>query len=187
MISKRTRWKQRKRGDRYEETPKKRSAAGLVPCSRRGLAFHGPARNGRRRGVGGATQLEQSDYCVAGTNSVGRLLAGALEEPAGEEQQGGETGLSAITVTGRTAQVSLHTAVGGTLLAAVYDEETQVMLASGRSPVSAGDQTAQVEFDLETLPDYFIVRAFLLDEDLASPLRRLRVRGIYQGLRRLYG
>ncbi|MCI8360803.1 MAG: hypothetical protein HFE86_05635 [Clostridiales bacterium] len=118
---------------------------------------------------------------------MGRLLAGALEEPAGEEQQGGETGLSAITVTGRTAQVSLHTAVGGTLLAAVYDEETQVMLASGRSPVSAGDQTAQVEFDLETLPDYFIVRAFLLDEDLASPLRRLRVRGIYQGLRRLYG
>lgn len=70
--------------------------------------------------------LEQSGYYAAGTNSVGRLLAGALEESAGTE---GETGLSAVTVTGRTAQVSLHTAVGGTLLAAVYDEETQVMLA----------------------------------------------------------
>ncbi|MDR1629871.1 MAG: leucine-rich repeat domain-containing protein [Oscillospiraceae bacterium] len=114
---------------------------------------------------GGTAAANTDDYELEATNSLGTLLTNAIDENM-QSETSGENYISDVVFEGNTAQVTLGAVIDCRLAVAIYDESTQQMLASGNSDITAGDETAEVTLDIEVLPEYFIVKAFLLDSEL---------------------
>jgi len=70
--------------------------------------------------------------------------------------------ITSVKVTGKTATVELHNAASCTLVVAIYDENTEKMLASGVEKIEANTDLADVEIDIKTMPKKFVAKAFLL-------------------------
>ena len=110
------------------------------------------------------------DMEVNGTNSFGGLLADAIN--ANEEASEAENGYNvfSVEVSGKTATVSLEAVDNSSVVVAIYDDKTDRMLASGTKEISAGDETANVVIDIDTMPQYFNLRAYIVDTETLRPL-----------------
>lgn len=81
---------------------------------------------------------------------------------------GGETdgySISALEISGGKAYVEIGNVEVCTVVVAVYDEDSMRMVSSGTAEVPTEHLTVEVALDTESLPEYFVVKAFLLDEN----------------------
>lgn len=109
------------------------------------------------------TGADTSEVGVASGQGMGTLLKGLLEEQ--EDAEGEICFISSVSMLDRTATVELTAGKACTLVVAVYDETTQEMLGSGVSAVEEGQTEATVEIQALSLPETYLVKGFLLDEN----------------------
>ncbi|MBQ7547907.1 MAG: InlB B-repeat-containing protein [Clostridia bacterium] len=106
---------------------------------------------------------DTSDVGIANGQGMGTLLNGLLSDQ--EEAENEICYISSITMTDRTASVELFASQACTLVVAVYDEMTKEMLGSGVTNVAAQQTEASVEIQSLSLPETYLVKGFLLDEN----------------------
>ncbi|MGN0548940.1 MAG: DUF6273 domain-containing protein [Acutalibacteraceae bacterium] len=123
--------------------------------------------------VGGGNDgaLDTKTY-VKGASSVGNMLAETLENAQNEYENNleSEAYISSLNVDGFTAEVKFLTQKDAKIVVAVYTEDDGKMLTSGIVNVTTEDESAFVEINEVSLPQYYIVKAFLVDANTLAAL-----------------
>lgn len=123
--------------------------------------------------VGGKNNGElETDTYVKGSSSVGTMLAETLENAQNEYESDFESGafVSGLDLKGLKAKVNFSTQKDARLVVAVYAEDSGKMLTSGVKDVSAEETSVTVDINKASLPQYYRVKAFLIDADNMSAL-----------------
>ncbi|MEE0761705.1 MAG: hypothetical protein UIM27_01880 [Acutalibacteraceae bacterium] len=115
-------------------------------------------------------QTNIDDMSIKGTDSFGSLLTSEFEQEADKQEQNNGINIFSVDVVGSIATVELETLQDSMLIVAIYDESGVQMIASGNTEVTKEDTTAEVIIDIETMPEYFYLKAFLVDNDVYRPL-----------------
>ena len=113
------------------------------------------------------TQIE-----ATGTDSAGEMIASAISENQEQvgSQQEEDAYITELTVEDFTAEVTYGTKKKAELVVAIYEEDKNLMLTSGKTTVDAGTGTASVKIDTWALPKNFVASAYLLDAQDHKPL-----------------
>lgn len=119
---------------------------------------------------GQESQTLGGELSVKGTNTLGNLLAEPVEEEMQKQEENNGCNIFSIEVEGNVAVADFETTENAELLVAVYDESGVEMVASGSTSVYAGDKMAAVDIEIETMPQYFYLRGFLIDPDSFRPI-----------------
>lgn len=104
------------------------------------------------------------------TNSFGMLLNREIEEKLDEQGKNGGYNVFSLAVDGTTAKVELEALEDCTLVVGVYDEAGTTMLGSGTADVAAASEEAEVTIEIDAMPAYFDVKAYLIDSETLAPL-----------------
>ena len=120
--------------------------------------------------MGGSTSVTDTAVDVTGTNSFGNMLAEELEAEAAKQEANAGNNIFEVEVSGNTAKVDYQTTVDCSLVVGIYTEDGKDMLATGTAQASTDAELAEVTFDTDTMPQYFYVKAFLVDEVNFRPL-----------------
>ncbi len=122
-----------------------------------------------------AKETQEQDNEIVATNSIGRVLSSVLEE------SGEETGdlIHSVTVVDGVATMVFNTLTeDATAVIGIFDETTDELLLSQEAELYIDDNSATMAFDIASLPEFFVVKAFLLDENL-EPLCKAFVSNEY--------
>ena len=107
-----------------------------------------------------ATNTEQSvDYNA--TNTMGEIIQQAMESETAENNG---YFVQEVTVEGFTATALISAPDDSTLVIAVYDEISGAMITSGKAEVDSETESAVVLLGECEMPEYFLIKAFLLDD-----------------------
>ena len=110
------------------------------------------------------------DVRISGTNSFGRMLAYALDEKSNEQNDGNGCNIFSVEVEGNVAIVDYQSTEDCTLMVGIYSDDGVEMITSGTAEVSAEKEFAEVTLNTEEMPEYFYIRAFLVDSTMFRPL-----------------
>ncbi len=116
------------------------------------------------------TLLDSNNLSVQGTNSFGKLVSNEIEQKLSEQEANNGNNIFEITVEGTVAAVSFETMQNCTVVVGIYDEQGIKMLASGAEEVTPEQTKTQVTIETDAMPEYFIVRGFLVESDTLRPL-----------------
>lgn len=116
------------------------------------------------------TKAVRSDLSVEGTDSVGELLAEELVNVASQQEENNGCNVFSIDVSEDTATVYFETTQDATLVVAVYDENGSQMLAYGKKEVTQDETIAVVDIDSGSMPQYFLVRGYLIETETLRPI-----------------
>lgn len=112
-------------------------------------------------------EITTDNYSISTDNSMGELIADALEgseENLDPSSSDGYTScINDIEVNGSTVAVEYHATQDCTMLVALYDENTNKMLASGKSTATAESTLVNVTIETEQMPQAYVLKAFMLD------------------------
>ena len=114
-------------------------------------------------------ELTNDDISVTGADSLGTMLADAYEENATDTENTG-SGIYAVEVEGKTARVDMRVLTDAQLIVSIFDEDGKTMYGSGMTDVSPDDRIVELTLEIDTMPQYFLIRAFLLDKITNLPL-----------------
>ena len=122
--------------------------------------------------VGNQSEIStDDDISIRGTNSFGDLLTASLEEKMNQqEENNGYNIFSVEMIDNGIAAVSFETLQDCMLVVGIYDETGKTMLTSGSLEVYAGETDTYVDIETDSIPEYFYLRAFLIDTDSFRPL-----------------
>lgn len=116
-----------------------------------------------------SVSIGQEQLEVSGNNGVGSLLAKEINGELTEQQENQGYTIFDVTVEGKMATVSLDVIEDCRLIAGIYSEDGKDLLASGVIDVEKTAKDAVVTLETKEMPQYFLVKAFLVDETM-SPL-----------------
>ncbi len=126
------------------------------------------------------TFLDSDDLAVSGTNSFGNMLSGAINSNELEKDDNGNRIIS-VEVNDDEITAELQITTDAIMIVGIYDEDCDEMVASGRTHVTPSDTVIQFNLDNGYPPEYFLVRAFLIDEDTNAPLCKCYESNLYTG------
>ena len=117
------------------------------------------------------TTVDTSNVSMEATNSFGQLLLDSMEEENGTEYSDGNR-IVDISLNGSTATVQYRAEEDADLVVGIYTDTTeQTMIASGTAEAAATtDGTIEVAITGETLPEFYVVKGYLLDKSEHAPL-----------------
>lgn len=129
-----------------------------------------------------SSKITTDNLSVKSTNSVGELIEEAVAEKENEKETNNGNNIFSVEMREKTQEeledgeedqekifvVNLETVETCKLLLAIYTEDGKEMITSSTSSVCQDD--TNVEFWLEKIPEYFIIRAFLIDSETNQPL-----------------
>ena len=118
----------------------------------------------------GLIEIIDEDYGVFGTNAFGSLLASDLQAETMEQMENNGNNIFSVEMEGNIARVDFETTQYAELLVCVYSEDDTALLASGTKEVFAEETYAEVTLETELMPQYFDVKAFLIDPECFRPL-----------------
>lgn len=108
------------------------------------------------------------NYSVAGNNDLGDILADEITEYQSQNDNSDcSYTISEITVAENVATVTYSAEKDCTILVAIYDENTDKMLASGRAEALAKTNSAVVTLETDSMPKNFVLRGFMLNDSNA--------------------
>lgn len=113
--------------------------------------------------------LESSDIKLHTESSLGRLFEDAISTEVTKELQETGSGVYSVIMNGTQATVSLQTVHSGTLVVGVYEDSGVKLIATGSTEVAAGDTEAVVAIEADSLPEYFYLKAYLVDTKSFRP------------------
>lgn len=111
-----------------------------------------------------AIQEAEKEVTYNATNILGEVLSQAMES---ETEENNGYFIQDITVDGLSAEAQISAPDGITLVVAIYDEKSGEMITSGKATVDSATETVKVNLGECDMPEYFVVKAFLLDENNA--------------------
>ncbi len=114
-----------------------------------------------------SVSMGQEQLEVSGNNGVGSLLAKEINGELTEQQENQGYTIFDVTVEGKMATVSLDVIEDCRLIAGIYSENGKDLLASGVVDVEKTAKDAVVTLETQEMPQYFLVKAFLVDETMA--------------------
>lgn len=114
--------------------------------------------------------IETQDVSIEAVSSLGNLLSAPIEEQIEDMQNNSGYCLASVEVAGKEATVSFATAENSTIIVGIYDESATTLLATGSKDVINTDKSAVVTIDIEVMPQYFYLKAFLVNKDTMKPL-----------------
>lgn len=107
---------------------------------------------------------------ISSSNSLGNMLASEYEESLDENSTDFSGNMIyEVEVENNTAYVELQALTDARLIVALYDENSEEMFFSGTADVTEDDKVVFVNFDGK-MPDYFLVRVYLIDANTNVPL-----------------
>ncbi|MBQ5905226.1 MAG: hypothetical protein IIW88_05110, partial [Clostridia bacterium] len=106
---------------------------------------------------------EKLDYSSG--NAVGEAIVNAIDEVNQSVEENNGFGVFGLYLNDLIANVSFSAPDNATLVVAVYDEETGVMVTSGKAQVNSDMSNVEVTLADCIAPDYYIIKAFILNED----------------------
>ena len=117
--------------------------------------------------------VDTSNMSMEATDSFGKLLMNSIDEQNSASRSGNR--VIGVTVDGSTATVEYVAAEDADVVVAIYtDDSEELMSASGTTAVSATpENTAKSTTTVEltgSIPNSFVVKAFLLDKTEHAPL-----------------
>ena len=115
--------------------------------------------------------VSSTDISLSGTNSVGNMLAAELEEAAAQTEGSGNViySVEIDEFDKNTAYIELSTAVSCTLFVGIYTEDKLTLLSSGSVEVTPEEEYTEITLS-GGVPEYFYIKAFLVDAEDYSPL-----------------
>lgn len=116
-----------------------------------------------------SVSMGQEQLEVSGNNGVGSLLAKEINGELTEQQENQGYTIFDVTVEGTMATVSLDVIEDCRLIVGIYSEDGKDLLASEVTDVEKTAKNAVVTLETQDMPQYFLVKAFLIDETM-SPL-----------------
>ena len=125
------------------------------------------------------TEAIKSDISVEGTDSAGVLLAEKLANVATQQEENNGCNVFSIDVSENTATVYFETTQDATLVVAVYDENGNQMLACGKKEVTHEETLTVVDINTGTMPQYFLVRGYLIETETLRPICTLYESSMY--------
>ena len=113
---------------------------------------------------GQTVSTDMGDMSITATNSFGEMITDSLNGQT-EEMDSGHY-ISDVEYDSNSAVITFVTKQDCTIRVAAYEENTGRMITSASVGALAEDTEAVVEF-VDELPDYFVLKAFMLDENSA--------------------
>ena len=111
-----------------------------------------------------------SELTVRGTDSFGSMFAQEFSGVAAEQTENNGCNVFSIDMSGNQASVSFETTQDATLVVAVYDENGNQMLASGKKNVTNTETETTVTINSGTIPQYYLVRGYLIETETLRPI-----------------
>lgn len=112
--------------------------------------------------------IATGDLSVKGTNDVGGLVEKAIEENKKEQDKNNGNNIFSVEMREKTFVVDFETLQSCTMLLAIYSDDGKEMISSKTTSVEPG--VSEVEIAIENVPEYFLIRAFLIDSETNHPL-----------------
>lgn len=106
---------------------------------------------------------KQTETSYEATSSVGKLITNELSETQSDKSAEAYF-ISDVTMNGSTAKVSLYCEDDCRVIVSAYDEKTGEMLTTGIADVEAKAEKATVSMKAAELPQYYLLKAFLVGE-----------------------
>lgn len=116
---------------------------------------------------------ENSMVTITSSNALGRYFAETVSGTASVEDKNTGCDVYEVIWNGREAAVTFRTTERSTLIVGIYEEDSERLAASGSVDVSPKDTEAVVSIGTDDIPEYFVLRAFLVDAESARPLGRV--------------
>ena len=116
-----------------------------------------------------STGISEDDVTVGGTNSLGAMLASEYEEQEDNINDSG-CNIYAVEVNGKTATVDMAALYDAKLIVSIFSEDGKTMYGSGMAEVSADDHIIDIGLEIAKMPQYFLVRAYMLNSLTNAPL-----------------
>lgn len=108
---------------------------------------------------------------VEGNSTVGNMISDEFNaaQQNTEEAEAKSYGISKATVADKTVSVEYFAAEDCTVIAAIFDENTNQMIASGKTYVTSENDSVDVQLAIDTMPKAFVLKAYMVDSS-NSPL-----------------
>ncbi|MBD5484315.1 MAG: hypothetical protein HDR18_02130 [Lachnospiraceae bacterium] len=114
------------------------------------------------------------DLSVEAANGLGSLLMDELQFAAQEGESEAQAGyaISEINVAGSTAEVTLHAKTSCTVIVSIYEENSDKPLVFGSTSVDVGNTKVRVQFEIDQMPQYFVVKGYIVATGSLCPLSK---------------
>ncbi len=112
----------------------------------------------------------ETDVTASGTGSIGGIVSDTIQQVQLATQADGAAVITELTLKNLKAHVVFSTNVAAKLVVAVYTDDGEQILTSGIRNVSADATEADVDLSNASLPQYYLLKAFLLDINNNSAL-----------------
>lgn len=108
---------------------------------------------------------------VEGNSTVGNMISDEFiaAQQSTEESEAKSYGISKATVADKTVSVEYFAAEDCTVIAAIFDENTNQMIASCKTDVTTENDSVDVQLAIDTMPKAFVLKAYMVDSS-NSPL-----------------
>lgn len=118
--------------------------------------------------------IEQEEISIKAKNDIGSLFADEMQEVLQNEQEAmiEEYAISDIRVAGTMATVMFHAIEDCTVVVCIYEEGSQKPYAFGSAPAVSADGKAEVTIETGQMPNYFEMKAYLIETDSLRPLSK---------------
>ena len=120
-------------------------------------------------GTSSGTSTE-NDMSVTGTNGFGNLLSEEFADKQAEQQENMGNNIFSVEIENNVAKVDFETTKDSTIVVGIYDEQGVQMVTSANIAVTADQKNASIELDGDKMPDYFYIRAFIVESDTLKPM-----------------
>ncbi len=113
--------------------------------------------------------LSNDDVKISGTNSFGTMVANEFAQVSEKQLENNGYNVFSIEMENNIAVVSYEAAQECSLVVAVYDDAGETMLGSGEVKVSPEENTTFVKIEIAAMPEYFSLKAFMVDPNTLRP------------------
>lgn len=110
-----------------------------------------------------------NNLTIESQGTIGSMIEEKFEEYSETVDDSQGFAVQSIEMNDKVATVEFITNADCTLLVAVYDEAGDTLIATGTTDVAMVDSIAEVTIDIDTMPQYFFLKAYLVDSETFAP------------------
>lgn len=115
-----------------------------------------------------AENINGNEVSIEGTNALGDMLVQKIND-AEESDDMGFT-IQNVAVDGKNVTVEYSFIKSCTMVVGIFDDEGTVMLGKGVADIVTGSSSETVTIDIDTMPEHFLVKVFMVDSISYRPL-----------------
>ena len=114
--------------------------------------------------------LIDNNMNIHSTNSLGAMISDKLGEEQEKQEENNGINIFSVEIEGNVATAEIETVLDATIIVGIYSEDGVEMYASGKTEIFKDDEMAEVTIDIETMPQYFYLKAYIVDSESLKPL-----------------